>query len=173
MVVELSPRKRDPLRNFNFTVYVPDTSGALAVVGGVQRISGFGSNLSSYEVWEGGNNLHRYANPDKLTWDPVTLEQGILLDDTLELWALGVRHFVASGTLMTDPSNGQPVKVKRDVVIEASEPEIGVYPDRKRFVLHNAWISKFNALPRMDAMANEVALMLVELVHEGWVIESI
>src|SRR5688500_16043993 len=116
------PRRRNPLRNYQFTVGILTSETAGVVVGGVQRVSGLGGSISSYEVWEGGNNLHRYANPDKLSWDPVTLEQGILLDDTLEEWALGVRHFVATNTLMTGKS-GAKVPVKRNVMIEVWDLE--------------------------------------------------
>jgi phage tail-like protein len=166
-------RPRDPLRNYQFHIYVESLVGPAVAVGGVQRLSGLGGAVGVYEVWEGGNNLHRYANPDRVTWDPVTLEQGLALDDTLEEWALGVRHFAMTGQLMAGKTG--KVLVKRDVVIEAVDPVFQAPPGARsrarRFRLHNAWISKFNALPRMDAMAAEAALLLVELVHEGWTVE--
>lgn len=160
-------KARDPLRNYQFTVFIAGTGvnprqGQL--IAGVQRVSGLACTVTASEVWEGGNNLHRYANPDKINWDPVTLEQGLALDDTLELWAAEVRDFVAKGKA----SYGN--QVKRNVDIELREP---LATDRcmRRYRLKNAWISKYHALPKLDALTSEVALLSVELQHEGWTVE--
>ncbi|WP_437942640.1 phage tail protein [Sorangium sp. So ce341] len=173
-------RRRDPLRNFQFSIYVETSEPAWVCVAGVQKVSGLSSTVSPHETWEGGNNLHRYAQPDRVTWDPVTLEQGLALDDTLERWALGVRHFVMTGRPLEVASGGtkQIVKVKRNVVIEMwdtvrfDKSEAGQERPRvRRYRIHNAWISKYSALPRLDALASEVALATVELVHEGWTVD--
>lgn len=158
-------KARDPLRNYQFAVFVAGTGLNPAVgqlIAGVQRVSGLACTVTASEVWEGGNNLHRYANPDKISWDPVTLEQGLALDSTLELWAAEVRNFVAWGV----PGN----PVKRNVDIELRDP---LAPDRwmRRYRLRNAWISKYQALPKLDALTAEVALLSVELQHEGWTVE--
>ncbi len=163
--------RRDPLRNYQFVVSIQTASGPATKVGGVQRVSGLTATVTSFEVWEGGNNLHRYANPDRVTWDPVTLEQGIALDDTLERWAGAVRDFTMAGVV----GAGEPVK--RRVIIELWPPSNVLGPPytedapARRYTLHNAWISKYNALPKLDALASEVALVSVELVHEGWTVE--
>lgn len=164
--------RRDPLRSYQFVVSI-QVGDREVRVGGVQRVSGLTATVSPYEVWEGGNNLHRYANPDRVTWDPVTLEQGIALDDTLELWAAAVRVFAMTGQ---DIYRGA-FPIKRRVIIDLWPPSnVGPPPAKgakptRRYRLHNAWISKFNALPKLDALASEVALVSVELVHEGWTVE--
>jgi phage tail-like protein len=168
------PTPHNPLRSYQFHVYLEPPQSGRIPVGGVQRVSGLTSTIGTYEVWEGGNNLHRYANPDKVTWDPVTLEQGLALDDTLEEWALGVQHFAMTGQLKPRTgAGGGLVEVKRDVLIEVHDPvmdtpAMGAPARCRAFRLRNAWISKYTALPKLDGMASEVALMLVELVHEGW-----
>lgn len=164
-------RPRNPLRTYQFSIWIQPFSGSKVCVAGVQKVSGLSSTVSATEVWEGGNNLHRYANPDRVTWDPVTLEQGLALDDTLERWALSVRSFVMNGR----PDKSEPVK--RDVAIELIEPlenknDKKEKADRvRRYILKNAWISKYSAMPRLDALASEVALASVELIHEGFTIE--
>jgi phage tail-like protein len=179
--VSPTARLRDPLRNFQFQVFLDGLDGLATPVGGVQRVSGLSHAVTAYEVWEGGNNLHRYANPDKVTWDPISLEQGLAIDDTLEQWAAAVRHFAMTGQLLT-PSDGKgAVRLKRNVVIEARDPVFGATPAHmaspseaplgRRYRVFNAWISKYNALPRLDATAAEVALLSVELTHEGWALE--
>lgn len=164
-------RPRNPLRTYQFSIWLKPLSGQQVCVGGVQKVSGLTSTVSATEVWEGGNNLHRYANPDRVTWEPVTLEQGLALDDALERWAGSVRTFVMNGA----PTPNEPVK--RDVVIELIEPLLhrndqNQNADRvRRYTLKNAWISKYVALPRLDALASEVGISSVELIHEGFTIE--
>jgi phage tail-like protein len=171
MAVTVPAVRRDPLRNYQFLVSIATKAGSAVVVGGVQRVSGLTATVSPFEVWEGGNNQHRYANPDRITWDPVTLEQGLALDDSLERWAGSVRSFAMSGV----GDLGEPVK--RRVIIDVYPPSNAIpdsylkSPPVRRYTLFNAWISKLNALPKLDALASEVALISVELVHEGWTVD--
>ncbi|MFB9316973.1 phage tail protein [Cryptosporangium minutisporangium] len=149
-------------------------------VAGVKRVSGLNVSIAATETKEGGNSLHRYANPDRATWDPITLEQGLAVDDTLERWAAAVLRFLRTGAV--EP--GEPVK--RNVVIDVWDTRLhgadlseglvgsaddgGRPPDQRlrRYIVVNAWISKFRAVPQLDALSSEVALLAVELTHEGW-----
>jgi phage tail-like protein len=182
---------RNPLRNYQFRVSVVSTTGAANYVLGVKSVSGLRTQVSAWETWEGGNNLHRYANPNKVTWEPVTLEQGLALDDTFERWAEAVLRFSTEGTVR----QGEPVK--RDVRIDLwDENEMGSAPPTgtpvptsprapvanslagtgarfRSYLLKNAWVSKYQPLAKLDAMSSEVALLSVELVHEGWTREII
>src|SRR6185295_7206155 len=187
----------NPLRTYQFRVAVfplGDTPGAY--VAGVKSVSGLRIQVSPWETWEGGNNLHRYANPNKVTWEPVTLEQGLALDGTFERWAQAVLDFAAGRA----PTTQEPVK--RQVMIDvwdenmypagppapaqspapapstslATNPTIDTGPPVarvRRYYLANAWISKYQALTKVDSLTSEVGLLSVELVHEGWVTEAI
>jgi phage tail-like protein len=195
---------RNPLRNYQFRVAVlsvgtePDSSAPY--VAGVRTVSGLRAQISPSETWEGGNNLHRYANPSKVTWEPITLESGLALDSTLEDWSRSVLEFCSTGKR---PASGE--EVKRHVIIDvwdenahhvgppalsppptpSSSTTTQFFPtdlkvaitaqgDRyKRFHVFNAWISKYQALPKLDSLSNEVALLSVELMHEGWVESTI
>lgn len=152
----ITSARRDPLRTYQFTVTV---GGSGMPVAGVRRVSGLTRAVQPHEIWEGGDSLHRYAQPDRVTWERITLEQGLALDDSLTRWATACTDFLDTGV----PTPGSPVK--RDVVIEASDQ----LTDRKlRYHVYNAWVSRFQALPALDAMSQEVGLLLVELEHEGW-----
>jgi phage tail-like protein len=160
--------RHDPLRNFQFRVKLLQGAGANEYVAGVKRVSGLNLSISASEIWSGGNSLHRYANPDKVTWDPITLEQGLALDDSLAQWAQAALDFVRTAT-------APPVPLKRNLAIDVWDPHksmaggSGTATERmRRFMVYNAWISRYQALPQLDAMGNEVALISVELVHEGW-----
>lgn len=192
---------RNPLRNYQFRIKVVPQNGASAYVAGVKTVSGLRVQVNPWETWEGGNNLHRYANPNKVIWEPVTLEQGLALDNTFETWSQSVLQYATDG----QPVSGQPVK--REVFIDVWDenmyqdpptrrgppkpppPNAGT-PTPSKFVatddlqilfgarfrsyhLRNAWISKYAPLPKLDAMASEVALLSVELVHEGWTLEPL
>lgn len=151
-------------------------------VAGVKKVSGLTVTVEKSETKEGGNALHRYLNPDRATWEPITLEQGLAVDGTLESWAQAVLRFLREGRV--DPAN----PVKRNVVIDVWDDRVHGRTDPtgnltagsadgsglplpvriRRYVVLNAWISKFHAVPTLDALAGEVGLISVELTHEGW-----
>ncbi len=158
-------RQWNPLRTFQFHILLDGEE-----VAGVRSASGLSWSTSSYEVWEGGNNLHRYANPERVTWEPLTLEQGLAIDDRFERWAQACLDHAAGRVV--DPAE----PVKRIVEIEVYDfhsykfrPSRGLRA--RKYTVHNAWVSRYDALPKLDAMASEVAIVSVELTHEGFVIE--
>ena len=197
---------RNPLRNYQFRIAVISSGTITATasyVAGVKSVSGLRVQINPWETWEGGNNLHRYANPNKVIWEPVMLEQGLALDDTFERWAQAAIDY-SIGKRPTE-------SVKRQVYIDvwdenqyssgpptltppAAAPKPGTPPNGRtpigsnldtgirsalqgarfrRYHLQNAWISKYAPLPKLDSMTSEVALLSVELVHEGWFKETI
>jgi phage tail-like protein len=140
-------------------------SPSTGYVAGVRRVSGLSVTVASTETWEGGNSLHRYANPHRAVWEPIQLEQGLALDMSLQAWAEAGLAFLRTGTV----NPAQPVK--RNVLLDVWDPgdaSAGPARPRVRYVIFNAWVSKFSAVPRLDAMADEVALLTVELTHHGW-----
>jgi phage tail-like protein len=177
-------RPRDPLRNFQFRLRLlpvaagpTETGPASDYIAGVKSVTGLSVSVAAIEIWSGGNNRHRHAHPDKCTWEPITLTQGLARDNTLSAWAQAAVIFATTGAAPA----GQPVK--RNVVLDVWNPYSDTPPEQGsdppagtvvplqpsyRFVIHNAWISRYEAMPVLDAMANEIALMSVELTHEGW-----
>lgn len=184
MVVRTVSGRSNPLRTYQFRVALlpppadPDFARpALGVgqeptpflpeapqdyVAGVKRVSGLNLTIAANEIREGGNALHRYANPDRATWDPITLEQGLALDKTLEEWAMAAVEFLRTG------SGGEFGSVKRNLFIDVWDPRVHKEVPVRRYLVFNAWVSRFQAIPQLDAMASEVALLTVELTHEGW-----
>jgi phage tail-like protein len=143
---------------------VNETGGYVA---GVRRVSGLTVTVAGTETWSGGNSLHRYANPFRAVWEPIVLEQGLALDGRLERWANAGIQFLRTGV----PPAGEPVRrnLRLDVWDTSSATEIGPFQQiARRYLIFNAWVSKLQAVPRLDAMADEVALISVELTHHGW-----
>ncbi|MFV0523627.1 MAG: phage tail protein [Acidimicrobiales bacterium] len=166
---------RNPLRTYAFHLKVDG-----AVVAGLRKVSGLSMSVEANETWEAGNRLYRYAHPDRATWQPIVLEQGLALNDTLERWARATVDFLHTGLAPGE-------KVKRNAVLEVwdpqaagstwslpgspdgdspQEPDTG--PRHRSYDIFNAWISRFEAIPSLDAMGDEVGLLVVELTHEGW-----
>lgn len=177
---------RDPLRNFRFQLHFGDPKAPIA---GVQRASGLSFSVSSYEVWEGGNNLHRHAQPDRVTWDPISLETGLMLDSTLFDWTEQLRRFLGgktegwpdSAASTAASATGAAAKpapnlLKRTVYLTLWDPllagefapELAESTDILQFEILNAWPSKLVAVPKLDGLGAEVAFQTLELVHEGW-----
>jgi phage tail-like protein len=178
--VPLTPAVRfDPLRTYQFLVallgplndtearaFLTDPGGSAGpYIAGVKKVSGLNMTIAANEIREGGNSLHRYANPDRATWDPITLEQGLAIDNTLEKWAAAAADYLRYGSVTGGP-------VKRNVLIDVWDPARVTAERYRRYLVFNAWVSRFQAIPQLDAMANEVALLTVELTHEGWRVES-
>lgn len=186
-------RRRDPLRNYQFRVRlagVPaaseDFTDQLVAIGsgaspsgyvaGVTRVSGLSAAISPIEIWAGGNALHRHAHPDRCSWDPITLEQGLALDGTLADWAEAAIRFTTQGT--ADASN----PVKRGMILDVWDPFVSGPPQGTggetpeglpghpmyRYLIHNAWVSRYQSVPALDASESGVALLSVEIIHEGW-----
>jgi phage tail-like protein len=154
--------RRDPLRTYRFRVLLAGRR-----VAGVQKVSGLGVTVTARETWEGGNSLHRYANPDRATFAPVTLHQGLALGTELEEWAFAAVTFLRTGL---PPASG--AAVKRDVVLEMLDHwTADTGPATVRYLIHNAWVSKYEAIPALDALGNEIALRTLELTHEGWQVD--
>jgi phage tail-like protein len=178
---------RNPLRNYQFRVGFLDPTIAASAsqgsgsggsviggtyVAGVKRVSGLNLSIAAHETWSGGNNLHRYANPNRVTWDPIRLEQGLALSSELEDWAKAALDFLHNGCWPGVP-------LKRNVFIDIWDPYVHIPAASggedhspgdclRRYLVFNAWVSRYQALPQLDSMSNEVALLSVELIHEGW-----
>jgi len=183
-------RSHDPLRNFQFRLRLlpnrstEDQAGGAAsgYIAGVTRISGLSATITPVEIWSGGNARHRYAHPDKCTWEPITLDQGLALDGTLADWADAAIRFATTGVAGASPvKRGLSLDVwdpyatmpPRDGLGNGGDPGAPPAHPMYRYVIHNAWISRYQAMPSLDAMANEVAFLSVEITHEGWRAETV
>jgi len=160
--------KRNPLLSYQFRLkFADDTSNNY--IAGVRSVSGLSWKLSVVERWSGGNNLHPHVNPEKISWDMITLEQGLACDGLLEDWANAARDY----HLHNYPSENKS-KVKRLLQIDVWDPraEPKSISIIESYLVSNAWVSKYDALPKLDAMSSEVAFRKIEVAHEGWAKQS-
>jgi len=156
--------RRDPLRNFQFRIKF-ETGSTGEYIAGVRSISGLTWTVAQFETWSGGNNMHSYVTPNRVSWEPITLEQGIALDLELESWAEAGRTMALGLGSKT---------ARRNLRIDVWDPVVGGpdFADSTQaafsYLVHNAWVSKYVALPRFDATTSEIAVSSVEIIHEGW-----
>ena len=150
----------DPYRTFKFRVRVNG-----AVIAGVTKVSALGRTVALNEVKQAGDSLGALQNPGMVSFDEVTLEQGWSADRTFEEWANQVLK------LHSDPAGTS--NFKRTVFIEmfdlngnAGSP--GGSAPAQSYKLHRAWVSKYVAMPELNADSGGVGIRSVSLRHEGW-----
>ena len=148
----------DPYRTFKFRVRFGDK-----VVAAVTKVSALGRSVAPHELKEGGDLLAPRQNPGGVTYDDVVLERGLTLDPTFEEWANVVTQ------LHVDPKTKN---FKRTVYIDVYDLK-GNPADRSSrpvvtYKLNRCWMSKYVALPELDANSGGVGIQSVTLRHEGW-----
>ncbi|AKC86778.1 phage tail protein [Pseudoxanthomonas suwonensis] len=150
----------DPYRTFKFRVRLDG-----AIIAGVTKVSALGRSVAPNEVKEAGDAFGPRHMPGMVSFDEVTLEQGWSADRTFERWANQVLG------LHADPGGAKGFK--RTVFIElfdlkgnAGSPSGS--PPLQRYKLHRAWVSKYVAMPELNADGGGVGICSVSLRHEGW-----
>lgn len=158
----MAPRAslHDPYRTFKFRVRLDG-----AVIAGVTKVSALGRSVTPNEIKEAGDAFGPRHMPGGISFDEVTLEQGWSADATLENWANEILG------LHADP--GSAKGFKRTVFIDvfdlkgnAGSP--GGTPPQQSYKLFAAWVSKYVAMPELDASGGGVGIRSVTLRHEGW-----
>lgn len=154
-------RVHDPLRTFQFRVrFVDGPPAKHSYFLGVRSVSGLGWSIESHEIWEGGNQAHRHALPDRMTYEPVTLEHGLAMEDVVRTWAESAANLVTGRSFLTGDH-------RRTLRIEVWDGHLSENP-RIAYTLYNAWVSKYQPLPKLDASASEVGIETLEITHEGF-----
>lgn len=146
----------DPYRKFKFRIKIGGS-----YVAGLTTMSALSRTVSDEEIVEGGNNAFPYKIPGRASYATITLERGITQDTAFEEWANAVNR----------RNNLNPMKdFKRDIEIEVFGVTQNVNSDRPvvAYKLHNCWVSKYEAMPGLDANSSDVAIESIEIQHEGW-----
>ncbi len=147
--------KYDPYRKFKFLVKWDG-----AYVAGVSKISGLTRTVEAVDWRTGGDNNVGAKLPGQTKYEAITLERGLSADTAFMDWLKLVNTWQAAGG--TDAESVHPFR--KDFQIEvynlASEKVMTVN-------LYKAWPSKVT-IADFDASANELAIEVLEITHEGW-----
>ncbi|WP_147444486.1 MULTISPECIES: phage tail protein [Corallococcus] len=154
--------KRDPFRNFNFRVLLNNVE-----VYACRKISGLTGTVEVVK-FRAGNNLSSVdeLSPGRVHFDTVTLEAGLTNDTAFHDWATQlIRHEATPGLRAVEPEYRRTVEI---LVYDLDQNK-----PVKKFILHNAWVSKFTAMSELAAEANEILVSIIELQHEGFTSEPV
>ena len=145
----------DPYKNFKFRVKWDGR-----YVAGVSKVSALKRTTEVVEHREGGDPSSTRKSPGQSKYEAITLERGVTHDTEFEKWANKVWNY-GSGL-------GSEVSLKdfrKDIIIE-------VYNESGQLAIaynvFRCWVSEYQAIPDLDAKANEVAIQSIKLENEGW-----
>ncbi|HII06777.1 MAG TPA: phage tail protein [Methanotrichaceae archaeon] len=145
----------DPYKNFKFRVKWDGR-----YVAGVSKVSALKRTTEVVEHREGGDPSSTRKSPGQSKYEAITLERGVTHDTEFEKWANKVWNY-GSGL-------GSEVSLKdfrKDIIIE-------VYNEAGQLAIaykvYRSWVSEYQAIPDLDAKANDVAIQTIKLENEGW-----
>jgi phage tail-like protein len=171
----------DPLRSFRFHVefLAPQQGSKVSTTitgfkGGFTQISGLGINTQSIAYREGGYNTTIHQVPGMTTFNPITLNRGVIVGNDQGIkW---MRHLFAAaagdGIALGDNDFRCDLKIyimdhpAASNATATTTGEGGSNIPKMGFHVHNAWISTLN-YSDLDAGGNNLMVETIGLVHEG------
>jgi phage tail-like protein len=145
----------DPYKNFKFRVKWDGR-----YVAGISKVSALKRTTEVVEHREGGDPSSTRKSPGQSKYEAITLERGVTHDTEFEKWANKIWNY-GSGL-------GSEVSLKdfrKDIIIEMYN-EAGQLAIA--YKVYRCWVSEYQAIPDLDAKANEVAIQTIKLENEGW-----
>jgi phage tail-like protein len=172
----------DPIRNFRFLVtFLPHDAGKDGapfkdpVQFGFTSVSGLAVTTESIPYREGGYNTTVHQIPGQTTFQPITLQRGVIIN-TKQNWEWMRKLFA---TVQGNAQNTQGVSFRCDLDIQvlshpipgsAGTAGVATAADdhvAMRFRVYNAWITSL-AYSDLNAGDNAILVEQATLVHEGF-----
>ena len=146
----------DPFRKFKFRVKLNNQ-----LVAGLTKCSALTVSVESKDFRTGEMDSFRHKLPGLVTFEPITLEQGVTNDKTFELWATAMSNYLAKKGADSEKT---PNDFRKDVDIEIYNLN---NEKVKAYRLYNCWVSKYTAVPDLDASSGDVMIQTLVLENEG------
>lgn len=153
--------KRDPYRNFNFRISIDNH-----IVAACKKMSKLAASVDVVKFRAGDSQFATTElSPGRVTYEPVTLESGLTQDKVFQEWATALmRNERMPGDRKIEPNFRKNVQI---LVFDIDHTTVV-----RKYLLHNAWCSKYTALSDLVADANEVIIESIQIEHEGFVRED-
>ncbi|HEX7048847.1 MAG TPA: phage tail protein [Longimicrobiales bacterium] len=154
----MAPRasKFDPYRKFKFRIKIDGK-----VVAGMTKCSALTISVESQDFRAGDHDGFKQKLPGQVSFEPITLEQGVTDDKTFENWATIMSNYV--GNKGADAQK-KPDEFRKDIDIEI----YNLNNTRvKAYRAYNCWVSKYTPVPDLDANSSDVMIQTLELQVEG------
>jgi phage tail-like protein len=148
--------KFDPFRKCKFRIKIDG-----AVVAGLTKCSALTISVENHDFRAGDHDGFKQKLPGLVSFQPITLEQGVTNDKTFEKWATVMSNYV--GNKGTDAEK-KPDEFRKDIdilVYNLNNEQV------KAYRVYNCWVSKYTALPDLDANSSDVMIQTLELQNEG------
>jgi phage tail-like protein len=153
--VNTEPQRYDPYKNFKFKVKWDGQ-----YVAGISRVDALTRTTEPVTHREGGDPSTDRKSPGRTNYSQINMERGVTHDQAFEQWANKVWNFGAGeGTEVSLKDFRKDITL--DVFNEAGQKVIA-------YNIYRCWVSEYQALPEMNANANEVAIQRIRLECEGW-----
>ncbi len=148
--------KADPYRKFKFRIKIDGQ-----VVAGLTKCSALTVSVESQDFRAGDHDSFKQKLPGQVSFEPITLEQGVTEDKTFEEWATAMSNYVGN---QGSDSQKTPDEFRKDIDIEI----YNLNNERvKAYRIYNTWVSKYTAVPDLDAGSSDVMIQTLELQNEG------
>ncbi len=155
MQFSVNAKRFDPYKNFKFRVKWDGR-----YVAGINKVGTLKRTTEAIEHRNGGDPSTVHATPGQTKYETINLERGVTHDPEFETWAHKVWNF--GGLLGAEVSLAD---FRKDLTIEVYN-EAGQLV--KAYLVYGAWVSEYQAMPDLDASANDIAIETITLQHEGW-----
>jgi phage tail-like protein len=146
----------DPFRKHNFRLKIDNE-----VVAALTKCSALTVSVESKEFRAGDMDSFKRKLPGLVSFEPITLEQGVTSDKTFEAWATAMSNYL--GNKGAD-SQKTPNNFRKDIDIEIYNLK---NEKVKAYRVYNCWVSKYTAVPDLDANSGDVMIQTLVLENEG------
>ncbi|MCC7247457.1 MAG: phage tail protein [Lysobacter sp.] len=146
----------DPYRKFKFKIKIGGQ-----VVAGLTKCSALTVSVESKEYRTGDMDSFKQKLPGMVSFEAITLDQGVTQDKTFEAWATAMSNYL--GNKGSD-SQKTPNDFRKDIDIEI----YNLNNERvKAYRVYQCWVSKYVAVPDLDANSADVMIQTITLENEG------
>lgn len=151
----VNTRRYDPYKAYRFLVYFGEST---APVAGVSKVGGLKRSSDVIEYKEGGNALI-LKGLGRTKYEPIMLERGITHDKDFEDWANAAQVLDKGAPSQSLANLRKDLRI--ELLNEAGQPV-------HRYIVHECWVSEYQAMPELDGGGNAVAIEHIKLEHHGW-----
>jgi len=146
----------DPFRKFKFRIRLNNQ-----LVAGLTKCSALTVSVESKDFRTGEMDSFKHKLPGLVSFEPITLEQGVTNDKTFEKWATAMANYL--GNKGAD-SQKTPNDFRKDVDIEIYNLN---NEKVKAYRVYQCWVSKYTAVPDLDASSGDVMIQTLVFENEG------
>lgn len=145
----------DPYRKFKFRIKIDN-----AVVAGLTKCSALTISVASQDFRSGEMDSFKQKLPGQVSFEPITLEQGMTASPVFEQWATSMANYIKNrGT----DAEKTPENFRKDIDIEVYNLNNQMV---KSYRVYNCWVSKYT-VSDLDATSSDVLIQSIELQNEG------